>query len=163
MRTPTEILSEIEVIGYEEQYKEAFKQLNLVWLNKYFTMEEGDIEILNHPERIVLESGGHILFLKHHDRIIGTAALKYLDTETFELNKMTVDESYRGVGAGKLLCSSAIEKAKLSGAKTLILYSVRSLEAAIATYKKLGFQEIPLEAGNYKRANIKMSLKLNDC
>lgn len=155
-----EILSEMEIVEYEEQYREAFKELNLIWLNKYFTLEEDDIEILNYPERVILEHGGFILFLKHKGKIIGTAALNYLDAESFELSKITVDESYRGIGAGKLLCAAVIDKAKSCGAKVLFLYSATSLEAAIAVYQQLGFREVPLEAGKYKRANIKMELIL---
>ena len=73
---------------------------------------------------------------------------------------MAVDKSYRGIGAGRQLGEAAIRRARAMGATKLILYSETSLATAIILYRKLGFKEIPLEAGTYERANIKMELRL---
>jgi ribosomal protein S18 acetylase RimI-like enzyme len=72
---------------------------------------------------------------------------------------MAVDKAFQGIGAGKILCIAAIEKARTLQASELILYSQSSLKAAIGIYYKLGFTPIPLD-GIYKRADIKMRLIL---
>ena len=71
---------------------------------------------------------------------------------------MAVDDDYQGMGAGILLCNTAIEKAREMGAKKLVLYSHTSLAPAIGIYRKAGFEEVPVEEGQYARADIKMEI-----
>jgi ribosomal protein S18 acetylase RimI-like enzyme len=59
-----------------------------------------------------------------------------------------------------LLCKVAVEKARALGAKKVMLYTQSRLVAAIGIYHQLGFKNIPLGAGIYKRADIKMELYL---
>jgi ribosomal protein S18 acetylase RimI-like enzyme len=53
-------------------------------------------------------------------------------------------------------------KAKALGAAKVILYSQTGLVAAIKLYRKLGFIEVPLGTGVYKRSDIKMEIDLNN-
>ena len=152
----------MEIIDYKEEYQPNFEKLNKAWLNKYFSVEPIDEEVLSNPEEFILKQGGQILFMKHNGQIIGTVALKFVDDNTFELTKMAVDDKFQGLGAGKLLCNAAIKRAKNIGATSLILFSETSLAAAIHIYRKLGFKEIPIEKGKYHRANIMMKLELEN-
>lgn len=151
---------EIEIIDYKPEYRNHFEQLNKVWLEKYFTVEPVDKYVLENPEEAILAHGGHILFARFEDQIIGTVALKLIEPGIYEMTKMAVNEKYQGIGAGKSLCAAAIEKARAIDANRLILYSTKTLETAIAIYHKIGFVEIPLEPGVYERANIKMEYPL---
>ncbi len=151
---------EIEIIDYKPEYRNHFEQLNKVWLEKYFTVEPVDKYVLENPEEAILAHGGHILFARFEDQIIGTVALKLIEPGIYEMTKMAVNEKYQGIGAGKRLCAAAIEKARAIDANRLILYSTKTLETAIAIYHKIGFVEIPLEPGVYERANIKMEYPL---
>lgn len=73
--------------------------------------------------------------------------------------KMAVDDAWRGKGIGRLLCEAIIERARELGGHTLMLYSNRAGAAvAIALYRKLGFQELPLPTKAYARADIYMEL-----
>ena len=74
----------------------------------------------------------------------------------FELSKMAVTSSVQGIGIGKRMLEYCFEFAKNNNINRLILYSNRSLESAIHLYTKYGFNEIPLEAGIYERADVKM-------
>jgi len=67
---------------------------------------------------------------------------------------MAVDKSYHGGGAGQFLCRAAIKRAHELGMRKLILYSNRALENAIHIYRKMGFNEIPVVPGTYKRSDI---------
>ncbi|GAB3162880.1 hypothetical protein GCM10027291_01470 [Telluribacter humicola] len=149
------------IVEYQPEYQPYFEKFNKAWLEEYFTIEPIDHWVLENPEEAILKEGGRILFVCHNGSIIGTVALKLVEPGIYEMTKMAVDKAARGVGAGKLLCKTAIEKARELNAEKLILYSHTSLESAIAIYNKLGFEEIELDKGKYVRADIKMELPLN--
>lgn len=154
------ISSSIEIVPYRPEFGVYFEQFNKAWLEAYFTVEPIDAYVLEHPEEAILKEGGDILFAQYQGQIIGTVALRYMEPGVYELTKMAVAEHSRGLGAGKILCTAALARAReLAGVK-VILYSQTGLEAAIAIYRKLGFVEIPLEQGVYERADIKMAYSL---
>lgn len=150
---------EIKIVEFQPEYREDFKNLNVEWLEKYFVVEEHDLEQLHNPEEIV-ENGGHIYFANEDGVNLGTATLiKEGDTE-FKLAKMAVTEAAKGKGIGNLLMEHCISEAQKLGAKKIILLSNRSLTPAITLYKKYGFAEVPISNNPYARGNIKMELVL---
>jgi ribosomal protein S18 acetylase RimI-like enzyme len=150
---------EISILPHKPEYNIHFEQLNKAWLEEYFEVEPIDAYVLSNPEEAILKDGGSILFAALDEKIIGTVALKYISPGIYELTKMAVDKAFQGIGAGKLLCTAAIEKARELHASELILYSQSSLKAAVGIYYKLGFNSIPVDS-RYKRADIKMRLAL---
>jgi GNAT superfamily N-acetyltransferase len=149
-----------EILPYNPAYKEAFRELNHEWINKYFELEELDNQILENPENYIIARGGRILFVRYNNQIVGTCALLKITDTCYELGKMAVTEKAQGLKIGQYLCQAAIAEAKALGASTLILYSHRSLQAALQVYKKLGFREVACPPNGYKRADIKMELEL---
>lgn len=149
----------LQIIEYQEIYKEDFKRINVEWIEKYFVVEAHDLEQLDDPESIIA-GGGQIYFAKLGEEIVGTAALVHDGNDDYELAKMGVSPSAQGLGLGKKLCIVAIEEAKKRKAKSLYLRSNRSLIPAISMYLSVGFVEVPLDASHYKRANIKMDYPL---
>ncbi|NQX82914.1 MAG: GNAT family N-acetyltransferase [Flavobacteriaceae bacterium] len=143
-----------------EKELNAFRELNLAWLEKFFEVEAYDNEVLNNPNKYILEKKGQIFSILYKDEIIGTVALMYNELEELEFTKMAVSEEFQGKGLGKKLMLYVIEKAKEMKVKELILYSNTSLEPAINLYKKVGFIEIDKGETSYQRCNIKMSLDL---
>jgi N-acetylglutamate synthase-like GNAT family acetyltransferase len=148
----------LHIVTYKPEYQPYFEQFNKAWLEEYFVVEPIDEYVLTHPEEAILKDGGVILFAASGENIIGTVALKYLSPGVYELTKMAVDKAWHGIGAGKLLCTSAIEKAKELQAAELILFSQSRLKAALSIYAKLGFVNIPVGDVKYKRADVKMKL-----
>lgn len=148
----------MRIIPYQPELAPYFDKLNKAWLEEYFVVEPLDKYVLENPEDAILKGGGKILFAEHEGNIIGTVALRRLGEDSFELTKMAVDKTYQGLGAGKLLCQAAIDLARSMGIATLILYTQSSLVTAIGIYHKLGFFDIPLEPGVYKRADTKMKI-----
>lgn len=153
-------MEKLRIEDYRPEWQPYFEALNLAWIEKYFVPEEIDRWVLSHPEEAILREGGKILFAVYNGRVIGTVALKKAGDQIAEMNKMAVDEAFQGLGAGKLLCQAAIRTAREMGMKELVLYTHSSLGTALSIYKKLGFTEVPVEAGKYKRADVKMSLNL---
>ena len=153
---------EVKILDFKPAYRTHFERLNKAWLEEFFVVEPIDQQVLENPEEAILKNGGAILFAEYGSEVIGTVALRWIEEGILEMTKMAVDTKFQGKGAGRLLCTAAIKKAKEMGVEKLILYSNTSLAAAIALYRKMGFVEIPLEEGVYKRSNIKMEKDLKE-
>lgn len=150
------------ITDYDAQYAPAFKQLNIEWIEKHFTVEPHDVEQLSNPDSYIISQGGYILFAVYNKEAVGTCALIKTGEQEFELVKMAVSPRMHGKQIGKLLGVAAVEKAKASGAKRIWLESNRILTPAINLYKKLGFVEIPVVESLYARADIKMEMHLSE-
>jgi len=150
----------IEIVDYTEETKGFVKTLNYEWLEKYFRVESVDVISLADPQKEIIDKQGQIFYAKYNGEIVGTASLLKLEDDVYELGKMAVTEAAQGLGIGTVLLEHSIAVAKQSGIHILILYSNTKLESAIHLYRKYGFREVPLEAGHYDRANIKMELIL---
>jgi ribosomal protein S18 acetylase RimI-like enzyme len=148
--------SNVVIIPFSDSCSEAIKTLNLEWLTKYFKVEPKDEMVLSSPKSEIIDKGGFIFYAQYQGSIVGTVSLLKIDETTFELSKMAVTSSVQGIGIGKRMLEYCFEFAKNNNINRLILYSNRSLESAIHLYTKYGFNEIPLEAGIYERADIKM-------
>lgn len=151
----------IEIIAFTIDLKDHIKILNLEWLEKYFEVEPRDQIVLSNPQTEIIDKGGFIYYAKYDDQIVGTFSLLKIDQSTFELSKMAVTSSVRGLGIGKKLMAHCLTIAKEKKIKKIILYSNRSLKPALYLYETFGFVEIALESGIYKRADIKMEIALN--
>lgn len=82
-----------------------------------------------------------MLIAKLDGKAIGAVALKAHDEHTCEMKRLYVLPEGRGTGAGRLLCEHLLKDAQKAGYHTMLLDSLRRLEAAVALYKKLGFEE----------------------
>ncbi|MBO9595292.1 MAG: GNAT family N-acetyltransferase [Niabella sp.] len=154
--------SQVQIVHYEPKYKTVFRTLNEAWISQYFEMEETDIRALNHPDKYILNKGGHILVALYEQKPVGVCALIKMDDPDYdyEMAKMAVAPEAQGKNIGKLLADAIIQKAKELGASRLYLESNTRLKAAISLYYKLGFKKINNRPSPYKRANIQMALDL---
>ncbi|MDQ3142610.1 MAG: GNAT family N-acetyltransferase [Bacteroidota bacterium] len=149
-------MNSFELIEYRSEFKNAIKELNIEWLEKYFELEPNDIVQPSYPEKEILYKGGKIYYAKYLGEIVGTFSLLKLNDDTFELGKMAVTDRVQGLGIGNFMMEQCLLIATEMVIKKLILYSNTKLASAIHLYKKFGFVEVPMEAGHYKRSNIKM-------
>jgi DNA-binding MarR family transcriptional regulator/N-acetylglutamate synthase-like GNAT family acetyltransferase len=152
--------NDISIINYEPTLAKYFKALNIEWINTHFTVEEHDLEQLNHPEEHILNDGGSIIFISLNKEIVGTCALIKTGDDEYELAKMAISPRYQGRQLGKKLMDAAIKKAIELKAKRVWLGSNSKLTAAINLYKKTGFKDIPVGHTPYARANVKMEIWL---
>lgn len=152
--------NKVQIIPYSNDLKEAIKILNYEWLEKYFRVEQSDIQSLSNPNEEIIDKGGFIFYAKLNDEIVGTASLLKKTEDVFELGKMAVSEKAQGHKIGTLLLEHCLQFAKQKQIKTLILYSNTKLKSALHLYRKYGFSEIKLDEGLYERANIKMEKHL---
>lgn len=126
---------------YTDELAQAFHDINKQWIEAMFVLEPVDREVLENPREKIIDVGGTILFVEAEGLgIVGTCALKPTGGGSYELTKMGVLESARGLGAGAFLLAAAIARAQRIGAAPLYLLTNHACEAAIHLYEKLGFR-----------------------
>ena len=152
---------EIAIIAYEQQYAAEFKRLNLEWLDKYNLTEAADLIVLDNPRSTVIDTGGAIYLAQIDNKIIGTAAVIHEHEGIFELAKMAVSPMWQGKGISRLLIEKCIEKAKVLGAKKIMLFSNSQLQAAIGLYSKYGFKHVEVTDSPFLTADIRMELDID--
>ena len=152
----------LEIIDFEARYAADFKRLNVEWLEKYFTVEPIDHEVLSQPQTIILDPGGAILLARYGDEIVGTCALIKSDgVRRYELSKMAVTERYQGLKIGRRLLLAALERYRQLQGRELFLESNSALAPALALYESVGFVHAPRPEGpvHYDRSNVYMVFK----
>jgi putative acetyltransferase len=146
----------VTVTTFDARFRADFARLNYAWIEKLFAVEPIDKQVLENPEAELIAHGGEVFFAIKEGTVVGTVALKCVDHRTFELTKMAVDESQRGLGFGKMLMNAALDHARERGAKHVVLSSHTSLVPAIAMYREAGFVERKDANSCYSRCNIYM-------
>ena len=146
----------MEILEFNDNLAPHFRDLNLAWIKKYFTVEPMDDEMLSNPKKYVIDKGGYIFFAKVDNEIAGTFALLKMTDKVYKLTKMAVDEKFQRQKIGANLLEFCIQHGRNLGADKIILFSNTVLGPAIHLYRKHGFQEIPLSDVEYDRSNIKM-------
>lgn len=150
--------TDVEIIDYDPKYADEFVRINVHWVEKYFRMEEVDKQILYEHKKNILDKGGHILFAKLADKIVGACALKKEENGVYELTKMGVDEEVQGKGVGHKLMQATINKFKELNGSQLYLETNAILQPAIRLYKRHNFvdQGGPKPGTVYARADVYM-------
>jgi len=85
---------------------------------------------------------GRFYLVQSRDGAIGVGALKRLAVEVGEIQRMYVQPSARGLGAGRLLVQRLLDDARALGLRRVRLESLKVLAAAHALYRSVGFVEI---------------------
>ena len=151
----------IRIVDYEPRHREAFRDLNLAWIEEHFAVEEPDRRQLSDPEESILAPGGAILVAETGSEAVGVCALLVVGHGHLELAKMATRKDRRGAGVGRQLMLAALTKARALGAHKLSLLSHHSLAPALALYRSVGFVDVAMPPGNeYERADVAMELEL---
>ncbi len=131
--------SGVTITAYNPAFKQAFYDLNIAWLEKYFTVEDVHRKVLADPEGTVLHSGGEVFFAVHDEKAVGTVAVKHCGGGVYELTKLGVDDGAQGLGLGRALCKAVIDWFQAKGGKLLFLETHTKLKPAMHLYETLGF------------------------
>ena len=150
----------ISIVTYTDEYKDAFMQLNLYWLDKYHLTESHDLQVLDNPQATIIYNGGAIYLALHGETVVGSAAIMKVAEGHYELAKMAVSPLWHRKGIGRLLLSKCIETAKQWNVKKISLFSNHQLQAAIGMYRTFGFQDVPVTDSPFETADVKMELDL---
>lgn len=155
------MLSELTILPFSSEHREAFFELNRAWLEASFLIEPYDLKVLKQPKEMILDHGGAIFMGILKGEAVATFALTPQGPGVVELNKMAVREDLRSQGIGKVLMRFALKACKAQGVEMVELYSHTKLESALHIYRTFGFTDVALpEDCVYDRANVRMRLLL---
>ena len=131
----------LSIREYSDDLARDFYEINAEWITTMFRLEPTDREVLENPRARIIEPGGAILFVEAPGLgVVGACALQKTGDRSFELTKMGVRPSARGLKAGAFLLSAMIARAKALEADPLYLLTSKRCEAAIHLYEKAGFR-----------------------
>ncbi|MBE7516007.1 MAG: GNAT family N-acetyltransferase [Chloracidobacterium sp.] len=149
----------MEIVGFSEKWAADFARMNYRWIEKYFTVEQHDRDILDDPKRSVIDAGGEVFFAIEDGQVVGTVALIPAGGNILELTKMAVDPAFQGRGFGDALIVAGIKYARDNGYETVFLESHHKLAPALSLYRKHGFEDVPNDPNSlYSRADVRMEL-----
>ena len=150
----------VELRLFEPGDATAFRRLNEAWIEKLFSLEEHDHDMLVDPVKHIIEPGGQIVVAADGKRVVGCCALIPMGPCTFEMVKLAVAEEYQGQGVGRRLLQRTIDEARTMGAKKLYLESNRRLTNVIHLNESLGFRHLPPKPSPYARVDVFMEMDL---
>jgi putative acetyltransferase len=162
--SPSETTPTIEIRALKAgEDATAFRTLNEEWITHHFGLEQKDIETLGDPQTAILDKGGQIFIVFGGDEPVGCVALIPMQHGVYELSKMAVSPSMRGLGVGRRLLEYAVAQARTLGAKSLFLGSSTKLKNAVHLYESIGFRHVDpasLPEMHYSRADVFMEMPL---
>lgn len=130
----------LRILDFDDSLARDFHDINAEWIEAMFRLEATDREVLENPRARIIDPGGAILFVAAEGiGVVGACALQKTGKTSFELTKMGVRETARGLKAGEFLLAAVLERARTMGADPLYLLTNRKCAAAIHLYEKLGF------------------------
>jgi ribosomal protein S18 acetylase RimI-like enzyme len=147
----------MEIVEFEPCHADAFKTLNEAWISRYFAIEPKDREVLGDPQGKIVEAGGRIFMALRDGEAVGCVALIPMEDGGYEVAKMTVAETLRGSGLGRMLMQRCIDAGAELGAHRLYLETNSSLGPALGLYRAMGFTDIgPPPRNDYARGDTWM-------
>jgi len=133
----------ISVIDYKPGLNKHFYELAGPWLAGEIDgqlEEEGGIT-LQAPDDKHFREGGFIFFARYKKQIVGFVALKRLDDNSFELNRLYIHPIYRHLGIDTRLIERCISRCMENEAMELWHQTSLNLPEAHQIYFSLGFIE----------------------
>lgn len=152
----------VRIADLEPKWSADFARLNIEWLERWFTVEPHDLDVLGDPFAHIIAPGGCVLLAIEQgeagESVLGTVALMRDRPGVYELTKMAVVTEARGRGIGRQLLSAAIARFRSLGGRELFLESNRKLVPAITLYESGGFEHrpAPRPGSPYARADVYM-------
>lgn len=144
----------MNIVEYEERYRQNFVDFNTAWIvDNFGFLEEADIASFEHIENSIMK-GAMIYFAVEGEDVLATCMAKPMENGTWEICKLGSNKLVPHKGAGSAVFQTAMDWAVEHGAKRLFIISNSRLKPALHIYEKFGFREIKLEDYGYVRGDI---------
>lgn len=148
----------MQIVPYEQKYKEAFIRLNTEWLTKLYYIESFDQYSMDHIDELIQKGAMAFFAIDNAGEIMATCMTEPIGDNVWEICKLAAVGQYTGTGAGSAVLKSCMDYAIEHGAKKLCLITISGLKPAIHLYKKFGFVEVPYrkEIWHSEKADVEM-------
>lgn len=113
---------------YDLELNSEIEDLDITDIQKYYTQNNGDFEVI-----------------EFKGKIVGSYGIYRLDEDTCELRKMYLNQSFQGLGLGNIMVENSFKLAKELNYKKITLQTNSVLYKAVKLYKKYGFEEFDEE------------------
>jgi molybdopterin-guanine dinucleotide biosynthesis protein A/predicted GNAT family acetyltransferase len=155
-RSDLERLS-IEIVPFEPRHAEGFALLVADTLLEFgFERDpefDGDLE--------APASAYAALWVAIADgEVAGSVALRDLGSDRYELKRMYLRSAHRGRGVGKRLLTTALDWARVKGARVVRLDTAEGMVAARCLYESRGFVRVPGDAPRQGQQRLLYELRL---
>lgn len=115
---------------------------------------------LAHMPGLYAPPHGRLILARHDGKVRGCAAFQKLEQGCAEMRRMYVQPAARGRKIGRGLAETVISEARKAGYERLRLYTLPSMNEAVALYRSLGFREIAAYGEHLIPGGIYMELDL---
>ena len=126
---------------YVEEVKGLIREY-VEWFGRDLSFQSLEDELDHIEDKYLPPKGRLVVALNDSDVVVGCVAYHRLDDSTAEMKRLYVTPSGRGHHLGERLAQRIMELAREDGCERMVLDTVAPLEAAVALYRKLGFEEI---------------------
>ena len=109
---------------------------------EFFGQAPADFDDMDAVSSQYAAPGGTFLVLLDGDAVVGTGAVRRIDSQTCELKRMWLLLPYRGRGLGAEMAKALLQFARLAGYTCVRLDTSAELEEANKLYRRLGFRTI---------------------
>lgn len=127
--------------SYVEEVKGLIREY-VEWFGRNLSFQSLEDELDRIEDKYLPPKGRLVVALDDSDVVVGCVAYHRLDDSTAEMKRLYVTPSGRGHHLGERLAQRIMELACEDGCERMVLDTVAPLEAAVALYRKLGFEEI---------------------
>lgn len=105
----------------------------------------GTLDEMNDIQRNYFEIGGTFLVMMDDNQLIGTGAIRRLESNVCELKRLWLLPEYHGKGLGYRMMQELLSFARETGYEQIRLETDHIYQKrAVEFYKRLGFYEIPI-------------------
>ena len=154
---PHEVLVAKELI-YRVAHR-VFKDTRPLEESIVFYESKGTLDDMDDIQQTYFENHGTFLVMTDGEQIIGTGAIRKLDSTTCELKRVWLLFEYHGKGLGYRMIQELLAFARDKGFEKVRLETDREAQSrAFDLYKRLGFYEIPRYTEHQDEVAMEMAL-----
>lgn len=105
----------------------------------------GTLDDMHDIQTNYFENGGIFLVTTQNGEIIGTGAIRRLDSDICELKRLWLLTEYQGQGLGYRMLQELLSVSREKGYRCIRLETDAVAQSrAVAFYKRIGFHEVPI-------------------
>ena len=137
----------MEIVAYREKYRDAFVALNTEWLERFYTVEPYDRDMIERADELV-RGGGMIYFALDGDKVLATCMTMPLCDDSWEMCKLAAVGQYTAAARAALFLRLVWTMRSLTAQKGCVLYPAARLRPQFIYTKNSAFARFRL-TGNF--------------